>query len=85
MTIYGGFGRLDVMRRPSFHFDKTQDVPIPADKIEFAAIMRGAVVAGDDRIAPPAQVKIRVSFAAPAGTLLRGHVLRRERSCCQPV
>jgi hypothetical protein len=51
MTIYGGFGRLDVMRRPSFHFDKTQDVPIPADKIEFAASMRGAVVAGDDRIA----------------------------------
>ena len=42
MTIYGGFGRLDVMRRPSFHFDKTQDVPIPADKIEFAASMRGA-------------------------------------------
>ena len=41
MTIYG-FGGLDVMRRPSFHFDKTQDVPIPADKIEFAASMRGA-------------------------------------------
>ena len=38
MTIYGGFGRLEVRRRPSFHFDKTQDVPIPAGKIEFAAI-----------------------------------------------
>jgi hypothetical protein len=35
------------------------------------AILRGAVVAGDDRMAPPAQVKIRVSFAAPAGTLVR--------------
>jgi hypothetical protein len=46
MTIHGGFRRLDVRRRPNFHFDKTQDVPIPADKIEFAAIMRGAVVAG---------------------------------------
>ena len=31
---------------------------------------------------PFRQVKIRVSFAAPAGTLVRGHVLRRERSCC---
>jgi hypothetical protein len=38
MTIYGGFGRLEVMRRSSFHFDKTQDVQIPASKIEFAAI-----------------------------------------------
>ena len=38
MTIYGGFGRLEVMRRSCFHFDKTQDVQIPASKIEFAAI-----------------------------------------------
>ena len=73
------------MRRPSFHLDKTQDVLVPADKIEFAAMIGGAVVARNDGVAPPAQIKISVFLAASAGTLVRGHVFGRKRSCCQPV
>jgi len=85
IAIYGGFGGFEVTLRPSFHLDKTQDVPIPADEIELAAMIGGAVVARDDRVAAPAKVKISVLLAAPAGTLVRWHVLGRKRSCCQPV
>jgi hypothetical protein len=85
MTIYGGFGGLDVMRRPSFHFDKTEDVSLPPDKIEFAAMMWRAVVARDNGVTSPAQVEVSVFLAAPPGTLVRGHILRRKRAGCQPV
>ena len=41
IAIHGSFGRPEVTLRPSFYLDKTQDVPIPADEIEFAAMIRG--------------------------------------------
>ena len=57
MAIHGSFGGLEVTRGAGFDLDKTEDFPIPADEIEFAAMMRGVVVAGDDGVAPPAKVK----------------------------
>src|SRR5208337_3729653 len=60
IAIYGGFRGLRITLAASLHFNKTQDVPIPAGQIEFAAMMRRAVVARDDHVAATAQVKISV-------------------------
>src|SRR5208283_3679202 len=85
VAIYGSFGGLHVARRASFHFDNTQDVPIPADQIEFAAIMWRTVISGDHGVSPAAQVEISVFLAPPASALVRGCVLRRKRFRYQPV
>jgi hypothetical protein len=74
--IYGGFGGFEVTRGSRLHFDKTQNVLVPSDQIKFAAMIGRAVVAGDNRVAPPAQVEISVFFAMPASTLVRRRVLR---------
>jgi len=55
IAVDGGLGGLEGMRRPGFYFDKTKHVPLPADKVEFAAMVRGAVVARDDRVSAMAK------------------------------
>ena len=79
MAVYGGFGGLEIACCPGFHFNDTQHVPIPADEIEFAAMVGGAIVAGDDRIAAPAKVKISVFLAAPARAADLAHHFRNRR------
>jgi hypothetical protein len=39
VEIYGGFGGFVIMRSSGYHFDKTQDILIPADQIQFAAMV----------------------------------------------
>jgi hypothetical protein len=82
VAIYGGFGGLDVARRPGFHFDNAEDVVIPPDQIEVATMIGRAVVPGDDCVASPAKVKVSSFLATSSGKLVRGQVLGRKRSCC---
>src|SRR6202142_268124 len=72
MAIDSGFRGLDLACRSSLHFDDTQNVPIPANQIQLTPMMRRPVVAGDDGVAPPPQIKISVFLAATAGALCAG-------------
>jgi hypothetical protein len=51
IAIDGGLGRPEVRVASRLHLDKTQDIPLPADKIEFAAMMQGGIIARNHRIA----------------------------------
>ena len=58
IPIYGGLRGLDGAGGASFHFHKAENVAIPADQVEFSAMMRGAVVAGDHGVAAAAEVEV---------------------------
>ncbi|HSZ61269.1 MAG TPA: hypothetical protein VK828_05710 [Terriglobales bacterium] len=84
-AIDGRLGRFNIARRPRFHFDDAQSVAVPADQIDFPAMMRGAEIPGDNRIASSPKIEIRFFFAAPASPQVRGTLLGRKRFGCNPI
>jgi hypothetical protein len=51
IAIDGSLGRPEVRVASGRQLDQTQDIPLPADKIEFAAMLQGGIIARDHRIA----------------------------------
>src|SRR5487761_985425 len=65
-----GFFRLSWMLfspAARFHFDESQHGAIIADQIDFAFVVKDAVIACDENVSMAAQVPIRECFAANAG------------------
>ena len=50
-----------------FHFDKGEDSAVVTHEIDFAFVVRDAVIAGDENVSMAAQVPIRKRFSANAG------------------
>ena len=71
-AVDGGFGGLDGARGTGFHLDEAENVFVPADQIEFAAMIGRSVVAGDDNVAEAAEVEVGFFFAAAAGSEVLG-------------
>lgn len=85
VMIDGGFGRLYVVRGAGFHFNETEYVAVPSDKIEFSAMMRRSIIPRDDDVALAAQIKVSFFFTAASGALVRGTGFWRQSVGCQPI
>ena len=85
VAIDGSFGRLHIVRGSSLDFDEAQHIFVPADKIDLAARMGRAEVAGDEDISAAAEVEVSVFFATAAGALVFRNFLRRKCVGAKPV
>ena len=85
VAIHGGFNGLNGARGTGLYFDEAEHLLVPADQIEFSAMMWRTIVPGDDDVAFPSKIEIRLFFAATTGTLVRGHVLRGKSVGSQPI
>jgi len=67
-------------------FDDAQNLAIPADQVEFPAMLRRAKIAGNDAITAPPKLEISFFLASPASAqVLGGLVGRRKRFSGNPI
>lgn len=69
---HGSGGRRKAGVGPGLHFDETQDVLIPSDQIDFAAIMGNAEIRRHESVAQALQMKERLGLAALAQSEMLG-------------
>src|SRR5438045_460372 len=74
LAIYGGGSGFHVTRSAGLHFDEAQNLPVPADQINFPMMPRSAKVARDDDVSASPQIEISFFLAATAGHLMSGKV-----------
>ena len=85
IAVHGGLSRLEVALGTGLDLDKTQDIPLPSDQIQFAAVIGRAKISSNNRITPPAKKKVGIFFSTAAGAVALGDVLRSQRSARKPV
>ena len=84
-AVNGGFGGFDIAGGARLDLDETKNIFLPANQVEFAAMIRGAVVAGNDHVSVAAKIEISILFATPSYLLMSGRGIRRERANREPV
>lgn len=84
-AIHGSFSGFDVVRGASFDFDKTEHIFLPADQIDFSAMIGRAEIARDHYVSVTAQIKVSGFFAASADAEMIGGFFGRERVGGEPV
>ncbi len=85
MAVHSRLGSLDIARCSSLNFNKTKNIGVPADQVDFSPLPRRAVVAGHDDVTQPAEMEVSVFFTAPAGALMLRLPVRRQSVLRQPV
>jgi hypothetical protein len=75
--IHRCLGGFHVARRSRFYFDDAQNLAVPADQIEFPAMMWRTKIASYDGLTAPPKIEISFFLAPPAS----GHIqLQRHPS-----
>lgn len=69
-TVHSRFGRFYIASGSGFHFDKAEDVALPAHQIEFSAMVRRTIVASDDDVALAPEIEVGLFLAAAASALV---------------
>ena len=85
VAVDGHFGGLDVARNASPHFDKREDVLVPADQINFATPPRSPEIGLHYHVTQGTQIEISIFFFAPAGMQVRGTLIGRQSLDRKPV
>jgi hypothetical protein len=85
MAVHRRFGSLHVNGCSGLNFNKTKNIVVPADQVDFSPLPHRAVVPGDDDVTQLAQMEVSVFFAVPAGALMLRLPVRRQSVPRQPV
>jgi len=85
VPINRGFGGLHIAGSAGLDFDKTQDVLVPADQVDFAAPVGRAKIPGNHHISQLPQMEIGVFLASAAGAEVFIDVFRRQSAPGDPV
>jgi len=78
-------GRLHRARGARLHFNKTQDIVVPANDVDFSPPPSRAKVARHHHISQTPQMEVRILLPAPPGPLMCGNIVGWERSLGDPV
>ena len=76
IAVHSGLSGLEVPFGASLDLDKTQDIPVPADQIQFAAMIGRAKISRNDRITPPTKIEVGIFFAPTARPQVFSRVVR---------
>jgi hypothetical protein len=85
VAVHCRLGRLYVERCTGFNLNKTKNIVVPADQVNFSPLPWRAVVSGHDDVTQLAKMEVSVFFAAPAGALMLRLSVRRQSVLRQPV
>jgi hypothetical protein len=71
-SVYRGFRRLYVPRRPRLDLNEAQHLFVPADQVNFPVMASRAVISCDHYISASPQIEIGVFLSAPASSQMSG-------------
>lgn len=78
VPIDSRLGGLHFARRSGLNFNKTKDIMVPTDQVDFSVVTGGAVIALDHGVAELAQMEVGVLFALRADALTDRTSIRRK-------
>ena len=85
VPINRGFGRLHIAGSAGLDFDKTEDLLVPADQVDFAAPVGCAKIPGNHHVSQLPQVEIGVFLASAAGAEVFSAAVRWQGPAGDPV
>jgi len=85
VAIHCRFGGLYVARGARLNFDKTQDILVPPNQVDFSPSTRRPKVARHHHVPQTPQVEVRIFLAPPPRPLMHGGIVGRKRSLRHPV
>jgi len=85
VAIDGQVGGLDVEGGAGLYFNKTKDIAVPSDEVEFATAAWGAEIAGHNDVAELAQIEVRRFFSAPPGLMVLSYLFGTTSVFKEPV
>jgi hypothetical protein len=85
MAVHCRLGSLHVNGCSGLNLNKTNNIVVPADQVDFSPLPRRAVVPGHDDVTQPAEMEVSVFLAAPASALMLRLPVRGQSVLRQPV
>src|SRR5580692_5344882 len=85
LAVHGGFCGLHVARSTSLDLDKTQNISVPADEIDFSATIRRAEISCHHYISAAAQEEVNIFFSPSSDAQVGGRFVRWQDMSGDPV
>ena len=85
VTIDSGLRGLYIAGCSRLNLNKTKDIVVPSDEVDFATVAGSTVVSGDNEVAEFPQMEVGVFLPPAAGSLVLWFLVTGEGVRCDPI